>query len=332
VNDNIPKISVIVTCYNCERYVEDAVRSVARQTLRGFECVIVDDASTDGSAEAIRRILDELNDPRFVTVRLDANLGQTGASREGLRHANAPFVCFLDADDLWNDNFLEHHLAAHLNETYSVGFTACNARIIDGDGVLLAGGVYWFGRNRDTVDRDQEFVPVDTPRVPTIDPDKGIVWQRRTSYVLYTRRALQWVWVSTSSMMFRRSLIDLVFPDDDKAFRLHMDFYLVVMAQMVTGCLLIDDSLYSYRLHGRNFAASNPVLGGRLHLSPRDLTSTYAEMLDRMLGAMVRDHQRFSAALGANQYGQMIKAMQGARRPAGRGSLWSRLGFLRAGK
>ena len=56
-------------------------------------------------------------------------------------------------------------------------------------------------------------------------------------------------------MMFRRSLIDLVFPDDDEAFRLHMDFYIVVMAQMVAGSLLIDEALYSYRLHGRNGAA-----------------------------------------------------------------------------
>ena len=76
--------------------------------------------------------------------------------------------------------------------------------------------------------------------------------------MLFRSRAVHWVWVSTSSMMFRRSLIDLVFPDDDQTFRLHMDFYIVIMAQMVAGSLLIDDALYSYRLHGRNFAANNP--------------------------------------------------------------------------
>ena len=88
-------------------------------------------------------------------------------------------------------------------------------------------------------------------------------------------------------MMFRRSLIDLVFPDDDEAFRLHMDFYIVVMAQMVAGSLLIDEALYSYRLHGRNGAADNPVLGGRLHLSSRNWGDTHARMLDRMLTAMI---------------------------------------------
>jgi glycosyltransferase involved in cell wall biosynthesis len=107
--------------------VGDAIRSVARQTLRGLECVIVDDASTDDSLAVIRAVLEELRDTRFAVLRLDANLGQTGASRAGLGRTNAPFVCFLDADDVWNENFLERHLAAHMNETCAAGFTACNA-------------------------------------------------------------------------------------------------------------------------------------------------------------------------------------------------------------
>src|SRR5262249_39674480 len=56
---SLPKISVVVTCYNCRDYIADAIRSVARQTLRDFECVIVDDASTDDSAAVIDKALDE---------------------------------------------------------------------------------------------------------------------------------------------------------------------------------------------------------------------------------------------------------------------------------
>ena len=119
-----------------------------------------------------------------------------------------------------------------------------------------------------------------------IDVAKGAArWPKPTPYRLYTKRVVHWVWVSTSSMMFRRSLIDLVFPEDDEAFRLHMDFYVVVMAHMVAGCLLIDEALYDYRLHGRNGAADNPVLGGRLHLSSRNWGNTYGQMLDRMLAS-----------------------------------------------
>ena len=315
MNDaKLPRISVVVTCYNCRDYIGDAIRSVARQTLRDFDCVIVDDASTDDSAAVVQQTLDELADPRFRLIRLEKNAGQTGATRRGLAETRATFVCFLDSDDLWNDDFLERHLAAHLNETYAVGFTACNARLIDGQGALIAGCVYWFGKDRARADRDQAFAPVDPTRVPSINTTKGTAdWRSQTPYRLYTKRVVHWVWVSTSSMMFRRSLIDLVFPDDDEVYRLHMDFYIVVMAQMVAGSLLIDEALYSYRLHGRNGAADNPVLGGRLHLSSRNWGNTYSVMLDRMLGVMQRDSERFIGALGERQYRRMLLRMRAAR-------------------
>lgn len=310
----LPRISVVVTCYNCRDYIGDAIRSVAAQTLRDFDCVIVDDASTDDSAAVVQQTLDELADPRFRLIRLEKNVGQTGATRRGLAETRATFVCFLDSDDLWNDDFLERHLAAHLNETYAVGFTACNARLIDGQGALIAGCVYWFGKDRARADRDQAFAPVDPARVPSIDTAMGTAdWRSQTPYRLYTKRVVHWVWVSTSSMMFRRSLIDLVFPDDDEVYRLHMDFYIVVMAQMVAGSLLIDEALYSYRLHGRNGAADNPVLGGRLHLSSRNWGNTYSVMLDRMLGVMQRDSERFIGALGERQYRRMLLRMRAAR-------------------
>lgn len=313
----LPKISVVVTCYNTRDYIAAAIRSVARQTLGDFECVIVDDASTDDSVAVIRQTLAELNDPRFKLECLTANVGQTGATRRGLALTRAAFVCFLDSDDLWHEAFLERHLAAHLNETYAVGFTACNARLIDGEDRLIAGTVYWFGRDRAVADRGRAFAPVDPARVPAIDTAKRTAtWQGQTPYRLYTKRLVHWVWVSTSSMMFRRSVIDLVFPDDDETYRLHMDFYIVVMAQMVSGSLLIDEALYSYRLHGRNFAADNPVLGGRLHLSQRNWGTTYATMLDRMRSAMERGRERFATALGDRQYKQMLLRMQAAQKPA----------------
>ena len=305
-------MSVVVTCFNCPDYVGDAIRSVARQSFRDFDCVIVDDASTDNSAAVVQQVLDELGDPRFRLIPLEKNVGQTGATRRGLAATMAPFVCFLDSDDLWNEDFLERHLAAHLNESYAVGFTACNARLIDGQGALIAGAVYWFGRDRAVADRGTS-TPLDPARVPTLDTAGGKAeWRPQVPYRLYTKRLVHWVWVSTSSMMFRRSLIDLVFPADDEIFRLHMDFYVVVMAQMVAGSLLIDEPLYSYRLHGRNGAADNPVLGGRLHLSARNWGDTHA----RMLEAMVSGRERFVTALGERQYRKMLLRMRAARASA----------------
>ena len=73
----LPKISVVVTCYNCRDYIGDAIRSVARQTLRDFECVVVDDASTDDSAAVVRQTLDELADPRFSLLRPRSSPGRS---------------------------------------------------------------------------------------------------------------------------------------------------------------------------------------------------------------------------------------------------------------
>jgi hypothetical protein len=110
-------------------------------------------------------------------------------------------------------------------------------------------------------------------------------------------------------VLMASSAIPFIFP----AARLHMDFYVVVMAQMVAGSLLIDEALYAYRLHGRNGAADNPVLGGRLHLSSRNWGNTYTVMLDRMLAAMERDRERFVTSLGERQYRRMLLRMQAAR-------------------
>ena len=83
-------------------------------SFRDFDCVIVDDASTDTSAAVVQQVLDELADPRFRLIRLDRNVGQTGATRRGLAAVQAPFVCFLDSDDLWNEDFLERPSAGPL--------------------------------------------------------------------------------------------------------------------------------------------------------------------------------------------------------------------------
>ena len=213
------------------------------------------------------RTLDELADPRFRLVRLRQERRPDRRDRAAACAADTGAVRLLPLtpDDLWNDDFLERHLAAHLNESYAVGFTACNARLIDGQARVIAGG-------RLLVSARTAPSPTAAGPSPPIDPGAGAhARSRRPSaptgsepdaLPASTPSALvHWVWVSTSSMMFRRSLIDLVFPDDDEAFRLHMDFYVVVMAQMVAGSLLIDEPLYSYRLHGRNGAADNPGAG-----------------------------------------------------------------------
>ena len=94
--DGRPQVSVIMAARNAEAYAARALRSLQDQTLEGFEVVVVDDASTDATAETVL----SLDDPRIRLVRLERNAGAAAARNVALQHARAPLVAILDADDV----------------------------------------------------------------------------------------------------------------------------------------------------------------------------------------------------------------------------------------
>jgi CDP-glycerol glycerophosphotransferase len=91
------KLSVVVPIYNVEAYLHEALTSVAQQTLRDLEVIMVDDGSTDGSALIAKSFA--ASDPRFRLIQQD-NKGQGPARNLGVRHAAGDYLAFLDADDL----------------------------------------------------------------------------------------------------------------------------------------------------------------------------------------------------------------------------------------
>lgn len=93
-----PAISVLMPVHNGGTYLEPAVRSMMAQTLRDIEIVVVDDGSTDGSADVLRRLA--LEDGRVRVETLERNLGLVGALNHGLGLVRAPLVARMDADDL----------------------------------------------------------------------------------------------------------------------------------------------------------------------------------------------------------------------------------------
>ncbi|MBM4104452.1 MAG: glycosyltransferase family 2 protein [Planctomycetes bacterium] len=102
-------IDVIMPLYNKQATVERAIRSVQSQTLADWRLIVVDDGSTDGGAEIVRRIQKE--DGRIELI-VQANAGPGAARNAGIRAATAPYVAFLDADDLWYPWHLKTAMAA----------------------------------------------------------------------------------------------------------------------------------------------------------------------------------------------------------------------------
>lgn len=91
------RISVIIPCYNVERYVERAVRSVLAQTHADVELIAVDDGSTDGTRERLVALRATIAPQLRVVAQV--NLGACAARNTGLRFATGTYVQFLDADD-----------------------------------------------------------------------------------------------------------------------------------------------------------------------------------------------------------------------------------------
>ena len=98
-----PLVSVLIPCFNAERYIADTLDSVLRQTWPEIEIIVVNDGSTDGSARVVTR---------FPSVKLlnQPNAGQTVALNKALSHARGDFVQYLDADDLISENKIEVQL------------------------------------------------------------------------------------------------------------------------------------------------------------------------------------------------------------------------------
>lgn len=104
-----PLVSVIMPTYNCGRFIAQSIQSVIDQTVTEWELLIVDDCSTDSTAEIVRAYTDQ--HPNIHYVRMEKNGGPAAARNVGLRQAQGRYIAFLDSDDLWKKEKLEKQIA-----------------------------------------------------------------------------------------------------------------------------------------------------------------------------------------------------------------------------
>lgn len=134
----VPAISVIVPVYNGEKYIENCVQNIRKQTLKDVEIIFVDDGSTDGTLEHLRRLESEA-----VKVFTQKNTGAGGARNYGLPHATGDYVIFLDVDDTWaNSGVLE----LLYNKAKCNGALICGGSMICPENPLRAADKYEFSR------------------------------------------------------------------------------------------------------------------------------------------------------------------------------------------
>lgn len=117
------RFSVIVPLYNKAPYVRHALESIAAQTFRDYEVIVVNDGSSDNSPEIVKAFVERLDD-RW-TILSQANSGVAAARNNGVAKSRGEYVCFLDADDWWEPTFLEE-MDRLINEYPDAGLYATN--------------------------------------------------------------------------------------------------------------------------------------------------------------------------------------------------------------
>lgn len=116
-----PLVSIIIPCYNAERFVGDAIRSALEQTYHPVEVIVIDDGSTDGSLDVIRSFGDAI---RWET---GPNQGGCAARNTGWRQSKGEFIQFLDADDWLHSDKLEKQVPIAI-ESGQRTLVFCDAR------------------------------------------------------------------------------------------------------------------------------------------------------------------------------------------------------------
>ena len=102
-------VSVIMPTYNCSKYILESLDSVIAQTVTDWEVQIVDDCSTDDTAEVLKPYLKKY--PNMHYYILPQNGGPAVARTEAIRRATGKYIAFLDSDDLWKPDKMEKQIA-----------------------------------------------------------------------------------------------------------------------------------------------------------------------------------------------------------------------------
>ncbi|MEG0250053.1 MAG: glycosyltransferase family 2 protein [Peptostreptococcus sp.] len=124
-------VSIITPVYNAEKFIIETIESVQNQTYTNWEMLLINDCSTDSSADIIKEKAAE--DSRIKYIKLDKNSGAAITRNTGIAKAQGRYVAFLDSDDIWKPDKLDKQLA--LIKEKGVGFCFTSYRYVMQDGV-----------------------------------------------------------------------------------------------------------------------------------------------------------------------------------------------------
>lgn len=218
-----PLISIIIPAYNVKEYIERTIESVCKQSYQNIEIIIVDDGSTDGTQDVIKKILTK--DSR-IHAYFKSNEGVTKARMYGVERVNGDWVGFVDADDLLEPNMYETLL--HNALQYNADVSHCGYKMVFPDRKILHYG---------------------TGKVVQQDTNIGLKDLLEGSFIEPT----------LCNKLFKRDLFDQLDAKMDYSITnledLLMNFYLFAKAKKL---IFFDECFYNYMIR-KNSAATSGI-------------------------------------------------------------------------
>jgi glycosyltransferase involved in cell wall biosynthesis len=147
-----PKVTVLMPLYNDARFLREAIASILTQTFTDFELLIIDDGSTDGSAE----IAASFNDPRIRLVANGTNLGITASLNRGIDLAAGEYIARMDSDDISMPTRLAAQVG-YLDKHSECAMVAVTVTMFDEDGQVC--GTWADDRKTPTWEEIRRFLP-----------------------------------------------------------------------------------------------------------------------------------------------------------------------------
>lgn len=135
-------VSIITPTFNCEKYIEETIRSVQAQTLQEWEMILVDDCSKDSTCEIIEKKASE--DHRIKLFKQTENAGAGAARTRAVENATGKYVAYLDADDIWLPDKLQKQVSFMRENGYA--FSCTSYEVINDDGNSLHKNIYMLPR------------------------------------------------------------------------------------------------------------------------------------------------------------------------------------------
>lgn len=210
----MPRVSVLLTCFNHVDYIAEAYESIQNQTLQDLEIIAIDDGSTDGTREWLQK-----NAKNCTIIFNESNLGTYASLNVGLKNASGEFIAILNDDDVWESQKLESQLVL-FDDNSAIGLVHTNGVFIDSVGKVREGSPLGF----------------DFPRTECGDVLAPLIYANK---------------IIASAVLVRKKCFDTLGCFDERYFGSgDWQMWLRIAQRYDVG--YVDEKLTRYRIHGSN--------------------------------------------------------------------------------